>query len=385
MSLELSEIPDDLQELRPLEIREKIAFLIYDREVLFQIEPVLQLLGPEQVDLIVYSVLDQARIEARVAELPFAWYEGRDLVRSRIGYRLLVSSHAGGLEDVQITFQSGRQLAYQGFPLRMLGVFNIRFMYCLGADYWNYRNWNHLYDAFFCYGPHHVQRLAAFPGLKFQMGYPRYDSYFTQPLSSAAKARWLAHFNCDPTKPVLLWFLPLLNYYPGLETFSAILGRLRQHYNLIVKPHPNGNASEQAFIAGIDKSPFTAWISESIDNVILYQLADFVISEYGGTLYGALYTDRNLLLFDHPEYGGIASEDLLASDTDQWMRRHIVHLPPDQAEQLPALLQDSDLWQEQQAVRAWLRELFFAPTYGYSAQVATKLLRQLLQLARRPA
>lgn len=376
--------PEELPEIRPLQLRDKIGFLLYSRELLYHFEPVLAKLDPAEVDLIVYSSYDQTELRARLAELPYAWYDGPELVSQRIGYRLLVSVHVGGLVDISARLRSGATVAYRGYPFRLLGLFNVRFMFSLGADAWNYHDWNQLYDAFLCFGPHQAQRLAAYAGFKFLMGYPRYDRLFTAPLPASAKQELQARFGCDSAKPTLLWLRPLLDYYPGQDAFAMALSGLCGDYNVLVKPHPYHTDGPAEALTALQNYPFTALITESIDNLLLFQLADFVICEYGGTIYSALYTDRPLLLFDHPAYTGSAREDLMQSDTDAWLRRHLPHLPPEQASQLPALLADASLWESQKQIRAWLRELFFAPTYGASAQVGAQLLLQFLTLSRRP-
>lgn len=384
MCIPLADLPtalaDGQTEIRPLQLRDKIGFLLYSRELLYHFEPVMQLLPADRVEAIVYSPYDGEAIRSRLAELPYAWHEGPELVSRRIGYRVLVSNHAGGLETLALRFADGSAREGRNFPFRLLGGFNARFMYCLGADYWNLQGWNALYDAFLCYGPHQTRQLASFPGIKLQMGYPRYDAFFNQPLDARQKAALLARWGGDPAKPTVLWLTPLMNYQPALHDFAGSLSGLSASHNLLIKPHPHSPPQEQAYYAGLDNYPFTAVIRGSIDNLLLFQLADYVVCEYGGTSYGALYTDKNLLLFDHPSYAGHAEADPLKSDTDAWLRLHLPHLLPEQAHQLPALIADSDLWEAQKQIRARLRELFFTPAYGHSAQLAAGLLWRMLQL-----
>lgn len=373
--------PQGLPELRPRYLRDRIAFVLFSHELLYHFEPVLKWLDPAEVDLIVYNPDDEERIIQRLEQLPFAWFRGRELIQQRIGYRLLISNHYGGFEDIGLTLANGARINYKGHPIRLLGVFNVRFMYGIGFDFWNLEDWNNLYEAFLCYGPYHVERLSPFRGLKLQMGYPRYDAFFTEPLTLAAKTDWLTRLGCDPAKPTLLWYLPLTPYYEGMDTFAAALSALRGSYNVVVKPHPHNDDRDNARFVAAHADSFTCLLTGGIDNVILFQLTDYVISGYGGTIYGALYTDKNLLLFDHPKYQGHAEPNLLNSDTDAWIRYHIAHLSAEQADQIPAMLSNQALWEQQKQIRAQLRALFFSPTYGHSAQLAARLIREMLRVA----
>lgn len=370
-------------ELRPQHIRDKLAFLIYSQELLYHFEPVLRRLDPAEVDLIVYTAYPTEALETRLAELPYAWYDGRQLVRERIGYRLLVSVHVSGLETLRLHLRDGRQLAYQGYPFRLLGEFNLRYFFSLGADDWNFQSWNLLYDAFFCFGPYQARRLSGFKAPKFLMGYPRYDAFFTAPLTAEQRRAALERFGCDPARPTVLWLRPLLDHHPGLPAFAGAVSELMPAYNVLVKPHPYHSAGNRATLELLGRYRFSRLITDSIDNLQLFQLSDFVICEYGGPPFAALYTDQNLLLFDHPDYRGQATADPLTSDTDQWLRRHLPHLLPEQAGQLPEMLANQSLWATQREVRRQLRELYFASNYGHSAETAAILLPQLLKLARR--
>ncbi|HEY9843693.1 MAG TPA: hypothetical protein V6D23_24695 [Candidatus Obscuribacterales bacterium] len=365
-----------------LPVREKPAFLVCYPDMFHHYDPVLRQFRPEEVDLVLHACHGaEAELIAAARLRPYRWSLSTELLATLTSYRWLVSQNYVDEHKLVLRGPDGGRSEFRRMLLSLLGRRNIRFMYGLGVDSWHLSGWNVLYDAFLCQGEFQARQLGGFAGQKFLMGYPRFDAFFTQPFDKAA---WLARFGCDPAKPVLVWFSTIQMSHGVIDRFAAAVSRLSADYNVLVKPHPLSWNVEPDYVAALDGLPFSAVIREDLDNLILYQLADHVLTDYGGTAFAALYTDRNLLLLDHPQHPGHSSEDVLSSDSDCWLRREIVHLGPDEAQRLPALLADAALWQRQKQVRATLRQLFFAPYYGNSAAVAAALIRQLPELLQGP-
>lgn len=93
-------------------------------------------------------------------------------------------------------------------------------------------------------------------------------------------------------------------------------------------------------------------------------------------LSGAIYTDKNLLLLNVPE----CSQDILYSDdsADISLRENITSLNPDTGpESLRDLLKNQAFWKEQSEIRKQLRTKYFAPYYGYAANVTAGVLNNL--------
>ena len=109
-------------------------------------------------------------------------------------------------------------------------------------------------------------------------------------------------------------------------------------------------------------------IREHIDNVELFQLADFLLCDYGGSAFGGIYTDRNVLLLDLPN---AEADPLMGEDSsDIWLRKYLPHLGAQQSDRLEELLEDDSLWNAQRPMRKSLSQYYFAPFYGYAGQIA---------------
>lgn len=365
------------RDIRPRLIRDKIAFVLHSPELLHHFGPVLQHFSPAEVDLLIFAHDGDSRaLEARLSELPFHQEHVGQLLPGLTGYRVLVSNHVHSLWRGNLPGPDGA-IPAEGYLLRALGQYNVRYMYGLGSDSWNLADWNQVYDAFLCQGPVQAARLQHFRGHTYQIGYPRYDRFFSEPFDRAA---WLAHFHCDPDKPVLVWLSTQQIFSGALHCHAEGISRLSRDYNVLVKPHPFSWQSEPDYVAVLRQYPYTAVIAEDLDNLILYQLADLVLADYGGTVFSALYTDCRLILLDLPGYPGRASDDPLTSDSEAWVRRFLVHLLPEDNHRIPALLADEALWREQALTRAWLRQQLFSHTNGGAAPAAARLLRQMPRL-----
>lgn len=363
-----TQIPSYL--LPPQTIREKTAFLFHSPELIYHFGPVLEQFAPSEVDLIVYNYRRIPDLSARLKELPFQVYDVQELLPERIGYRYLVSNHYQGYIHTSIPGPQGLQLVRSPL-ITCLAQKNVRFLYGMGVDQCYFTDdSNLLYDAFLCFGPWQAKGLSHYPGKKLLMGYPRYDHFFHQNID---RATWLKKLNCDPQKQTIVWFTTSKTAYGTLNIFAESLSQLTQEYNLIVKPHPEELENTEY----LEQYGFTSIIRDYIDNLILYQLSDFILSDYGGIIYSALYTDRPILLLDHPDYQSQTTEDVAVPDTDLWVRQYLTHLSLSESEQISDLLKSEIHWQEQKKTRQWLREQFFTPAYGHAGELAAQYLRDL--------
>ncbi|MBG0842089.1 CDP-glycerol glycerophosphotransferase family protein [Ectopseudomonas toyotomiensis] len=281
------------------------------------------------------------------------WRDAREMLARKERYTTLVSSFPQH-------YLRGSDSPY--LP-KSIGRYNLRFMYANGKAGWNFQPWNRVYDSILCFGPYQAEHLEYCQDtLKIQMGYPRFDRFFNQPLDRPAR---LAELKLDPNCQTVVW-LPTWSTLSSIELFAAAVARLQARYNVIVKPHPITITDEPARMRELER--FGCVISEHIDNVELFQLADFLLCDYGGSAFGGIYTDRNVLLLDLPNAG---ADPLTGNDSsDIVLRKHLPHLIAQQSNRLEELLEDDSLWEAQRPIRKTLSQSYFAPFYGYAGQVA---------------
>jgi CDP-glycerol glycerophosphotransferase (TagB/SpsB family) len=255
---------------------------------------------------------------------------------------------------------------YQSKPIsQVLGKRNIRFMYALGKAMHNFSDWNAHYDLILCYGPWQAERMkSCFDAVTFQMGYPRYDDYFS---TSAPAVALPSGKLLDTSKKTILW-LPTWKELSSLEHFSDVMGWLSEKYNVIVKTHPLIATKEPEKLNVLHQYNFHSVITHSFDNLELFRLADLVVCDYGGTAFGAIYLDKPLLLLNLPD----ADKDPLVGDDspDIMLRQEIINFDIKDRWQLHEAIETEDVWLKQVEIRRRLRDKYFFPSYGFSAEMA---------------
>jgi hypothetical protein len=340
----------------------RLAFFVHAAEMLNHYQAVWELLGADGFDVVLHgSPQERAKSRELIGGLGYHCHDSEQVLDAAHRYDIVVSNHS--------------MYTHRSQPLtKALGHRQVRFMYALGKAKHNFASWNAHYDLILCFGPWQAERLReCCDAVPFQMGYPRYDAYFRD---TSLQGTVPVDLNLDPTKKTVLW-LPTWLELSSISRYADAMAGLCERYNVIVKTHPlsaeapaDAGAMEQ-----LKQYPFTAVITWVYDNLKLFRCADFVVCDYGGTAFGALYLDKNLLLLNVPgaeqdELTGDASPDIL-------LRNDIFSLDPDTRWQLAERLADDQLWQQQAAVRQHLRRHYFAPSYGFSAELAVLALRNI--------
>lgn len=362
----------------------KIGLILNHPDMFNHFRNILEYLGPEQVDFVIAGENEALKALAQKHGYTSVWYQ--DLLGKKPLYRYALTYHFIYYFDA---------IGPDGNPGKvylpeLIGEQSIRMMYTLGVDYWSYGEWNRIFAYQLTYGPWQSERLKSFGAKIFEVGYPRYDDFFNQGID---RQDWLQKLGADPEKPTIVW-LPTC-YQHTLRQFCEAFAHLSDRYNLLIKPHPLTWKNEAGLIRKLEYLPVT--LVRNVDILYLYALADFVCCDYGGTPFGALYTDRPLLLFNHhpethfdprrlyllealPTTASTESSTLAElNPTELYLRESIVNLYPGQQERLATIFEDKALWEQQQAARASLRQQFFAPYYGNSSRRVAEILQALLE------
>ena len=341
-----------------------LGFLFHTPELLNHFSCVMDLLPPRSFDLVVCSDAENSsKMNSAAARWKARMVTAREALASGKRYDYLVSNHPVMLGEPLV--------------LKELAEKNIRFMYAAGKSGWNLSGWNALYDLILCFGPYHASEFAKrSDAVILQMGYPRLDGFF----NAAIDARRLKErFHCDPAKQTIVW-LPTWKTLSSVGHFDRQVSALTATYNVVVKLHPLMLGSELERVTSLRQYPFTDFIADASDNLPLYMLADFMLFDYGGPPFAGIYTDKRMLLLNVPN---AAKDELTGEDSpDISIRRTIVNIDAEEGD-IARLLTDDDLWEAQKGHRQVLRKQYFAPYYGFSAQVAAMALLNLNHILRR--
>ncbi len=259
--------------------------------------------------------------------------------------------------------------------IHQLGRRQVRLMYALGKDAWNFADWNEQYDLILCWGPYQAARLADFERPRIvQVGYPRFDRFFrlTEPRRDV-----VARLGGDPDRPTLVW-LPTWKDWSSIDAFAGEIAGFRDEYNILIKVHPltaTTDPGRMAKLAAVGLSPMS---DVNFDNVELFYAADLVAADYGGSAFGAIYADRELVLLNTPGVGAEPDDKYIGSDSlDVRLREWILNIDPGESALIRAHLADPAAREEQRATRERLRRSLFAPFPGCAGEVAATVLRNI--------
>ena len=366
-SAQLASVAQDVPDFLPLDPmcggpdREglRLAFLVHTLELCNHFGPVWDLLPPGSFSVLLHGP-DAAEARAALSRWGCAVRSSQDVLDAGDRYAFLVSNHPVDLGDPPL--------------IKRLATRNVRFMYAAGKSGWNLSAWNALYDVILSFGPHHTQALSALTDATIvQMGYPRFDRFFNETVD---RAQLMRKYGCDTTRETVVW-LPTWKELSSVGWFDEEVSALMASYNVVVKLHPLMTEQEPERVAHIRTFAFTCLIADSSDNLPLYQLADYMLFDYGGPPMAALYADKKMLLLDVPE---AQSDPLLSPDSPDLQIRQVLGSLPHGQGRIAGFLADSDYWQKQEAQRKQLRQPYFAPHYGFSANVAACALMRLESL-----
>jgi hypothetical protein len=348
----------------------RLAFALHASELLNHYGPIWERLDPDSFEIVYASEYagDNARIAAFAAAHGYRASFVRDVLAEGRVFAAIVSNHTGSAGMI------GPNIA-----LPRLGVRHVRLMYGLGKDGWHFAPWNEFYDVILCWGPYQAERLAQFNRPRvIQVGYPRFDRFFSlrEPRSSV-----VARFGGDPQRRTLVW-LPTWGRHSSIDAFAETIAGLQGELNVLVKVHPLTAEAEPHRMAHLAEAGLRPLAIADLDNVELFYAADVVAADYGGSPFGAIYADRDIVLLDSPGVEGSTGDIVPEDSLDRRLREWILNIDPDEAGLLLDYLDDAAAQEQQRGVRERLRRSLFAPFHGCAAEVAATVLRNLEAVCR---
>ena len=148
------------------------------------------------------------------------------------------------------------------------------------------------------------------------MGYPRFDKYFNPGFDINFLIK---KFNCDPRKKTIVW-LPTWTTLSSIDKYLVAISSLRSYYNVVLRPHPHLKKDNPDNFKKLLTAELNYIDDSDGDNVELYSLADLMLFDYGGSMFGGLYCNKNLAFLEmnlqaknHFHLGNNTSEDYLKS------------------------------------------------------------------------
>jgi len=217
------------------------------------------------------------------------------------------------------------------------------------------------------------------------IGYPRYDDLVDPEL---AKARTLRNeFGIPPDKPIVTW---LPTYVPrqgnpdfNIDHWAPYVATLQEQFAVIVRPHPKRVEKDRDLLLNkLSAFGFFVDLVAERDMSEMYAGSEFTVCDYGGVVFSAVYTDKKLILLNHPDH----------EETAHWKQNINVYRIRDILRSIDysSALEDPDIllheinhtqrWDEQAEVRKRIREEYFGGVRGgEGSDVTARELAQILK------
>jgi hypothetical protein len=346
-----------------------VAFALHSYELVHHYRGIWRHLDPATFEIVTASehAPDNERIAAFAAEAGYRSSFVADALEGGRRFAAVVSNHVGSAGTI------GRMAEP---AIQRLGDLQIRVMYALGKDTWNFASWNDRYDLILCWGPFQAAQLAQYDRPRIvQVGYPRFDRFFA---ITESRREMVTRLGGDPDRPTLAW-LPTWAEHSSIDAFVDLVAALRDTFNVLVKVHPVTARTETERMARIAAAGLTVVDGTQSDNIEVFHAADIIAADYGGSPFGAIYADRDLVLLNTPlPWINPIHEPAGADSLDTRLREWILNVDPDEADAVRAYFADPAAREQQRAVRERLRRSLFAPFDGYASQAAALAIRAAL-------
>jgi len=296
----------------------KTAFFLHSFYILNHFLPTIEI-NTKNFEILVSEKLDKLslkKIQKVLVNKDIKVRFFQELIDNNLIYEKLVSANA--FDTIHIIENKENKKIKRTVPyIKLFGKKNIRFMYTAGKNKWNFSYWNKYYDGILCYGPYHENKFKIRHNIATaQMGYPRFDKYFKPGFE---RNNLIKKFKCDPNKKTVVW-LTTWTDLSSVDKYLKSISSLRIDYNVVMRPHPNMKVNEPDKFKKIFNEEFNYIDDDDDDNVRLFALADLMLFDYGGSMFGALYLNKNFAFLEmsletknHIHLGNKASEDYLKS------------------------------------------------------------------------
>lgn len=337
--------------------KDKIAFYVESPTILPHYQDIWKNTGSGEFDIIFGSHKENVLVKEFAESHQYAAYSCDDVIKKRIIYKTIIASF--------------------GFAeLNLLGLNKIRMIYGLGKNSWMFSERNiNVFDYHLVYGQfsEEMTRQKKSDAIVYRVGYPRLDSAFYLPKDNLRE-----RLGVTSAKKVLVW-LPT-HTVSSIPSFIKVISQLQSEYEIIIKPHPNESLDNLSLIK---KSGLRLINSSIFNNAELISFADYVLCDYGGSIFASVYLKKKILLLNSIEKPSLYktfgdNSSTRGNSLEFEVRDNIPSVNPDVSGAIiKALLDDNEVWLKHTNYLNSLSSYLFEPYYGYSAKVAAVIIDKI--------
>jgi hypothetical protein len=181
--------------------------------------------------------------------------------------------------------------------LNGLGRKNVRLIYGLAKDDWNYSRWNIFYDKILCYGDYDYKKLNIYNNCRI-IGNPRFDNWFNNKLPGKNEIVKQYRLKFENNRETIL-YAPTYGELSSIDKWTEKIEELGENFNLIIKIH-HGTAYLKSEMRRkkLLYRKFENVFDDSVNLLHLLKLSDYVLSDYSGVIFDALLAQKKVVLLN---------------------------------------------------------------------------------------
>ncbi len=222
-------------------------------------------------------------------------------------------------------------LGMNWYPEKTLGKIIIKFPdgMDLKLRKYPYDEYKKIFDIYFVHGKFEQKLVQK----KFSskpthiIGYPRYSNLKDEKFLKGSIEK---DFNLDKQKKLIYWTPTNVDNHG--EKFSNILlwinkiSKLQNEYNIIIRPHPKSLMLEPNLELSLREKNF--FIDKDQNRKIgeIFQISDLIISDYGGTVFSAIFFCKPIILLNLSHNSKFVSELKYLDSLDLRVRKLLLNL-----------------------------------------------------------
>lgn len=376
-------------DLKPKNTVKKIAFFIHDTISLDHMYNIMEAMPKESFDIILANFKSSFTFKGLLHILYLKHEDQKDLFwnkkkvidqieylksQTRCGvyrindiygekkYALAVCAH-NGLENSCHIYKQGQILEYG------LNRFAYRNAYCqftIDLQFAQSYERNRHFDLIFYSGKWNQSQCKSSDfnnTLKtFCVGVPRLEKFIKNQKKE------------DYTEQKTIFWLPTHTKMSSLKYFLPLMNSIGKKYKVILKPHPHCFLEIKNLLKKIQLNTNIVIDDESSSEELL-ALADYVFCDYGGSVFTAIYCDKNVLLLNCPHYNTISKLGAFKSP-EFLLRSEIINFNVGEEDKILAALENETIWEKQKPLRATIKEQFFTVDEEPASKKIVKILMQ---------
>ncbi|GAU09379.1 CDP-glycerol glycerophosphotransferase family protein [Desulfoplanes formicivorans] len=395
----------------------KIAFVCHEATMFIHYSNVWKKLEPDSFDIVLIGpllenkdnnrgfrqkVIEEIGSDINVFELP-------EILEKGLAYKHVVSNHCMGetpiesinnlyiLKNILISYKNYAKYLYNNkiiddpakrkkynttqyprprvYTPKAVGDKQIRFMYGPDiSDGWSLGAWNSMYDLVLCHGEADAEKIRTKYNKKTEiMGYPRYDSYFSD-ACSPEKAR--KEFGLSENTPVIYW-MPTVDAFDddvcSIPFYADLLSRQKK-YTIIVRPHPITYRTHPHLITLLEEHGYLIDSDSMRDTSEIFKISSAVLCDHGGSPFGAFYLRKKLIFLKTPKH---EKANVFKNSSNQELMTYFPMLDTNTIDNLESVIEDENLWEDIYSKSQPFYKKTYGNYFGRSADKAASILMRL--------